>query len=73
MDPAEGTYGCPIGAVCFACRGTEDLRPIVAASPAGDLCWTACARCARGGVVLRLTGYAARRMILEHREHAAPL
>lgn len=64
-----GKVGCPTGAACFACRGTEGLRPIVASSPAGDLCWTACARCASGGATLTLTVYAARRLILEHREH----
>lgn len=66
------TAPCPVAVVCWSCRATDGLRAVVAASPAGPLCWTACPRCAAGGVHLRITGDAALRLAREHRGHRGP-
>lgn len=63
---------CPVGTACWSCRATDRLRAVVAASPAGPLCWTACPRCAAGGVHLRITADAAHRLACEHAEHTGP-
>ncbi|SFO35075.1 hypothetical protein SAMN05216207_104643 [Pseudonocardia ammonioxydans] len=63
---------CPVAVACWSCRSTDGLRAVVASSPDGDLCWTACSRCAAGGVHLRITRDAGLRLAREHREHAGP-
>lgn len=73
MSSMDGsTSGCPTGSCCLSCRSTDGLRPVVASSPSGTLCWTGCAGCARGGRHLRITGDAALRLAVEHRQHAGP-
>lgn len=63
---------CPVATACWSCRATTGLRALVASSPAGPFCWTACDRCAAGAAPVRITLDAARRLAIEHREHAGP-
>ena len=60
---------CPVGTVCVSCRSTTDLRIRVDSGPAGDICWTACGKCATGWVPLRLTRDAVVGLAADHREH----
>ena len=63
---------CPVAVACWSCLSTDGLRALVASSPHGAFCWTACGRCAAGGAHVRITGDAALRLAIEHREHTGP-
>lgn len=47
------------------------LRVAILGAGAGALCVTLCWGCSANGLLPTLTGDAARRLIIEHREHAA--
>jgi hypothetical protein len=60
---------CPVGAVCLSCRSTTKLRIRLASSPGGEICWTACEKCAIGWVPLSLKLDALAWLVAEHRQH----